>query len=123
VEHESVAKTLDYAIDDWCIAQMAKMLNKPQDYKEYIKRAQYWKNVHNNQNGFMQARDNGGWYTPFEPTEINNNYTEGNAWQYSFLVPQDVEGLIKSLGGKANFEAKLDELFSTNAKLKRPPAG
>lgn len=117
VEHESVAKTLDYAIDDWCIAQMAKMLNKPEDYKEYIKRAQYWKNVHNNQNGFMQARDNGGWYTPFEPTEINNNYTEGNAWQYSFLVPQDVEGLIKSLGGKAKFEAKLDELFSTNAKL------
>ncbi|GGH04916.1 GH92 family glycosyl hydrolase [Mucilaginibacter phyllosphaerae] len=117
VEHESVSKTLDYAFDDWCIAQMAKMLNKPQDYAEYIKRAQYWKNVHNNQNGFMQARDNGGWYTPFEPTEINNNYTEGNAWQYSFLVPQDVEGLAKSLGGKVAFEAKLDELFSTNAKL------
>ncbi|MBB5394371.1 GH92 family glycosyl hydrolase [Mucilaginibacter sp. AK015] len=117
VEHESVSKTLDYAFDDWCIAQMAKMLNKPQDYAEYIKRAQYWKNVHNNQNGFMQARDNGGWYTPFEPTEINNNYTEGNAWQYSFLVPQDLEGLIKSLGGKAGFETKLDELFSTNAPL------
>ncbi|RYU92276.1 hypothetical protein EWM62_02235 [Mucilaginibacter terrigena] len=117
VEHESVSKTLDYAYDDWCIAQMAKMLNKPQDYAEYIKRAQYWKNVHNNQNGFMQARDNGGWYTPFEPTEINNNYTEGNGWQYSFLVPQDVEGLINSLGGKANFERKLDELFSTSAPL------
>ncbi|MFD0764967.1 GH92 family glycosyl hydrolase [Mucilaginibacter lutimaris] len=117
VEHESVAKTLDYAIDDWCIAQMAKMLNKPDDYAEYIKRAQYWKNVHNNQNGFMQARDNGGWYTPFEPTEINNNYTEGNAWQYSFLVPQDVEGLAKSLGGKQALENKLDELFSTTAKL------
>ncbi|MBD1391921.1 GH92 family glycosyl hydrolase [Mucilaginibacter glaciei] len=117
VEHESVSKTLEYAYDDWCIAQMAKMLNKPQDYSEYIKRAQYWKNVHNNQNGFMQARDNGGWYEPFEPTEINSNYTEGNAWQYSFLVPQDVEGLIKSMGGKLNFELKLDELFSTNAKL------
>jgi putative alpha-1,2-mannosidase len=117
VEHESVSKTLDYAYDDWCIAQMAKMLNKPQDYAVYIKRAQYWKNVFNNQNGFMQARDNGGWYTPFEPTEINNNYTEGNAWQYSFLVPQDVQGLMKSMGGKAAFEQKLDELFSTNAKL------
>jgi putative alpha-1,2-mannosidase len=117
VEHESVSKTLDYAFDDWCIAQMAKMLNKPTEYAVYIKRAQYWKNVHNNQNGFMQARDNGGWYTPFEPTEINSNYTEGNAWQYSFLVPQDVEGLIKSLGGKSAFESKLDELFSTNAKL------
>lgn len=98
VEHESVSKTLEYAYDDWCIAQMAKMLNKPQDYTEYIKRAQYWKNVHNNENAFMQARDNGSWYAPFEPTEINNNYTEGNAWQYSFLVPQDVEGLIKAMG-------------------------
>lgn len=117
VEHESVAKTLDYAIDDWCIAQMAKMLNKPQDYAEYIKRAQYWKNVHNNQNGFMQARENGGWYTPFEPTEINNNYTEGNAWQYCFLVPQDVEGLANSLGGTNKLEVKLDELFTTTSKL------
>jgi putative alpha-1,2-mannosidase len=116
-EHESVAKTLDYAYDDWCIAQMAKMLNKPQDYAEYIKRAQYWKNVYNDQNGFMQARANGGWYMPFEPTEINNNYTEGNAWQYSFLVPQDIEGLINRMGGKENFEAKLDELFTTSAKL------
>jgi putative alpha-1,2-mannosidase len=117
VEHESVSKTLDYAYDDWCIAQMAKMLNKPQDYAEYIKRAQYWKNVHNNQNGFMQARDNGGWYAPFDATEINNNYTEGNGWQYSFLVPQDVEGLITSLGGRDNFENKLDELFTADAKL------
>jgi putative alpha-1,2-mannosidase len=117
VEHESVSKTLEYAYDDWCIAQMAKMLNKAQDYSEYIKRAQYWKNVYNNENGFMQARDNGSWYAPFEPTEINNNYTEGNSWQYSFLVPQDVEGLIKAMGGKLNFEIKLDELFSTNAKL------
>ncbi|MBL4678483.1 MAG: GH92 family glycosyl hydrolase [Mucilaginibacter sp.] len=117
VEHESAAKTLDYAIDDWCIAQMAKMLNKPEDYKTYIKRAQYWKNLHNNQNGFMQARENGGWYVPFEPTEINNNYTEGNAWQYSFLVPQDVEGLAKSLGGADKLEKKLDELFTTTSKL------
>ncbi|MBK0378851.1 GH92 family glycosyl hydrolase [Mucilaginibacter segetis] len=117
VEHESVSKTLEYAYDDWCIAQMAKMLNKPQDYAVYIKRAQYWKNVFNNQNNFMQARDNGGWYTPFEPTEINNNYTEGNAWQYSFLVPQDVQTLEKKMGGKLGFEIMLDELFSTSAKL------
>lgn len=116
-EHESVSKTLEYAYDDWCIAQMAKMLNKPADYAEYIKRAQYWKNVFNNENQFMQARDNGGWYTPFEPTEINNNYTEGNGWQYTFLVPQDVDGLAKAMGGRLGLEMKLDELFSTNAKL------
>ena len=116
-EPESVSKTLEYAFDDWCIAQMAKMLNKPDDYKEYIQRAQYWKNNYNNQNGFMQARANGGWFGPFEPTEINNNYTEGNAWQYSFLAPQDIEGLAARMGGKAAFEAKLDELFTTESKL------
>lgn len=116
-EHESVSKTLEYAYDDWCIAQMAKMLNKPQDYAEFIKRAQYWKNVFNDQNGFMQARVDGGWYAPFDPTDINNNYTEGNAWQYSFLVPQDVEGLIGRMGGRDKFEAKLSELFTTDAKL------
>jgi putative alpha-1,2-mannosidase len=116
-EHESVSKTLEYAYDDWCIAQMAKMLNKPNDYAEFIQRAQYWKNLYNDQNGFMQARVDGGWYTPFDPADINNNYTEGNAWQYSFLVPQDVEGLINRMGGKDKFEAKLDELFTTTSKL------
>ncbi|MDB5110263.1 MAG: hypothetical protein JWR67_1377, partial [Mucilaginibacter sp.] len=116
-EAESVSKTLEYAYDDWCIAQMAKMLNKQQDYVEYIQRAQYWKNMYNNQNGFMQARVNGGWYTPFEPTEVNRNFTEGNSWQYTFLVPQDVEGLIGQMGGKENFTTKLNELFTTNSKL------
>jgi len=116
-EHESVSKTLEYAYDDWCIAQMAKMLNKPQDYAEFIKRAQNWKNVYNDQNGFMQARVNGGWFGPFEPTDINYNYTEGNSWQYSFLVAEDVDGLVKRLGGRDKFETKLDELFTTNAKL------
>jgi len=116
-EPESVSKTLEYAIDDWCIAQMAKMLNKPDDYKIFIQRAQYWKNNYNNQNGFMQARTNGGWYAPFEPTDINSNYTEGNSWQYSFLAPQDVETLADRMGGKIAFEAKLDELFTTNSKL------
>ncbi len=116
-EAESVSKTLEYAYDDWCIAQMAKMMNKPADYTEYIQKAQYWKNVFNNQNGFMQARVNGGWYTPFEPTEINRNYTEGNSWQYTFLAPQDVEGLISAMGGKDKFDAKLNELFTTASKL------
>jgi putative alpha-1,2-mannosidase len=116
-EHESVSKTLEYAFDDWCIAQFAKMLGKQQDYVEYIQRSQYWKNQYNNQNGFMQARVNGGWYLPFEPTEVNNNYTEGNAWQYAFLVPHDEETLMAKMGGKEKFEAKLDELFTTQNKL------
>ena len=116
-EHESVSKTLEYAYDDWCVAQMARMLNHQQDYGVYSKRAQYWKNIFNKDNAFMQARTNGGWFTPFAPTDINNNYTEGNAWQYTFFVPHDVEGLISRMGGASNFEAKLDELFTTTAKL------
>ncbi|UEG55213.1 GH92 family glycosyl hydrolase [Mucilaginibacter daejeonensis] len=116
-ESESVSKTLEYAYDDYCIAQMAKMMGRNEDHDTYSKRAQYWKNVFNEQNGFMQARVNGSWYTPFYPTEVNNNYTEGNAWHYSFFVPQDVEGLMNSLGGREKFEAKLDELFTTTDKL------
>jgi putative alpha-1,2-mannosidase len=116
-EPESVSKTLEYTIDDWCIAQMAKMMNRPDDYSTFIQRAQYWKNNFNRSNGFMQARADGGWYTPFDPREINNNYTEGNAWQYSFLAPQDVETLADEMGGKAGFGAKLDELFTTDSKL------
>lgn len=116
-EHESVSKTLEYAIDDWCIAQMAKMMNKPRDYSDFIKRAQYWKNLYDNQTGFMRARVNGGWFAPFLPTDVNNHYTEGNSWQYSFLVPQDVDGLIDHMGGKEKFEAKLEELFTTTDKL------
>jgi predicted alpha-1,2-mannosidase len=115
-EPESVSKTLEYAYDDWCIAQMAKMLGKQLDYSIYIQRAQNWKNVYNSQTGFMQARNNGTWHAPFDATEINKHYTEGNAWQYAFAVPHDVQGLIKSMGGKANFEIKLNELFTTTAK-------
>jgi putative alpha-1,2-mannosidase len=116
-ENESVSKTLEYAIDDWCIAQMAKGLGKENDYAEYIQRAQYWKNVFNDQHDFMEARTNGGWYQPFDPYEINDNYTEGNAWQYAFLVPQDVEGLKARMGGEDKFEKKLSELFTTSSKL------
>lgn len=116
-EKESVSKTLEYAYDDWCIAQMAKMLGEQKDYETYIQRAQNWKNVFNAQTGFMQTRVNGGWHTPFDPYEINDNYVEGNAWQYAFYVPQDVEGLINKLGGIDKFSAKLEEMFTTTGAL------
>ncbi|WP_214070689.1 GH92 family glycosyl hydrolase [Mucilaginibacter sp. dw_454] len=116
-DKESVSKTLEYAYDDWCIAQFAKMLNKPVDYNEYIQRAQYWKNVQDKETGFVRPRINGAWLTPFDPNEISHNYVEGNAWQYSFLAPQDVNGLITRMGGKASFSAKLNELFTTTAPL------
>lgn len=111
-EHESVSKTLEYAYDDWCIAQMALILNKQTDYKYFIERSQYWKNLFNHQNKFIQPKKNGSWLQPFDPREVNNNYTEANGWQYTFFVPQDINGMIEYYGGKDSFEAKLDELFN-----------
>lgn len=113
-EHESVSKTLEYAYDDWCIGQFAKLLNNQDDYLNYDRRSQYWKNVFDPATGFMRPRKNGGWLAPFEPREVNNNFTEGNSWQYSFFVPQDVPGLIEKMGGPEAFDKKLDELFSSS---------
>jgi predicted alpha-1,2-mannosidase len=115
-EHESVSKTLEYAYDDWCIAQMAKLLNKKQDYDYFMKRSQSWKNVFDWNTGFMRPKKNGGWDKPFDPKEINNNFTEGNSWQYSFFVPQDIPGMIEAYGGPQKFEAKLDEMFNSESK-------
>lgn len=116
-EKESVSKTLEYAYDDWCIAQMAKMLKHDQDYAEYIQRAQNWKNVYNKQSGFVQTRTNGTWLSPFKPSDVDDNFTEGNAWQFSFSVPQDVNGLISMMGGKENLENKLDALFAASSEM------
>jgi predicted alpha-1,2-mannosidase len=113
-ESESVSKTLEYAYDDWTIAQMAKAMNKEDDYKTYIQRAQYYKNVFDPETQFMRGRFRNTWFAPFDPYEVNFNYTEANAWQYSFYVPQDISGFINLLGGKEKLEAQLDELF--NAK-------
>ncbi len=115
-EHESVSKTLEYAYDDWCIAQMASILNKKEDYEYFMKRSQSWKNVFDWNTGFMRPKKNGGWDKPFDPKEINNNYTEGNSWQYSFFVPQDIPGMIEAYGGNDKFEAKLDEMFNSESK-------
>jgi predicted alpha-1,2-mannosidase len=115
-EHESVSKTVEYAYDDWCIAQMAKILNKKADYDYFMKRSQSWKNVFDWTTGFMRPKKNGGWDKPFDPREINNNFTEGNSWQYSFFVPQDIQGMVEAYGGPEQFEAKLDEMFNSESK-------
>lgn len=115
-EHESVSKTLEYAYDDWCIAQMAQLLNKQEDYQYFMKRSQNWKNIFDWETGFMRPKKNGGWDKPFDPREVNNNFTEGNSWQYSFFVPQDIYGMIEAYGGKEKFEAKLDEMFNSESK-------
>jgi predicted alpha-1,2-mannosidase len=115
-DHESVSKTLEYAYDDWCIAQMAQILNKHEDYQYFMKRSQNWKNIFDWNTGFMRPKKNGGWDKPFDPREVNNNFTEGNSWQYSFFVPQDIPGMIEAYGGPEQFEAKLDELFNSESK-------
>ena len=110
-EHESVSKTLEYAFDDWCVAQVALELGHMEEYQEFMTSSQYWKNVLDPETKFMRARLNGRWFSPFDPREVNNNYTEANSWQYSFFVPQDIPGLIEALGGPEAFEARLDALF------------
>jgi predicted alpha-1,2-mannosidase len=115
-EHESVSKTLEYAYDDWCIAQMAKILGKEEDHNYFMRRSQSWKNTFDPETGFMRPKKNGGWLNPFEPREVNNNFTEGNSWQYTFFVPQDISGLIKMMGGNVKFEKKLDDLFSASTQ-------
>jgi predicted alpha-1,2-mannosidase len=115
-ESESVSKTLEYAYDDWTMAQMAKDLGKESDYKTYSERAQYYKNVFDPSTQFMRGRFRNTWFAPFDPYEVNFNYTEANSWQYSFYVPQDISGFTKLLGGKQQLENQLDKLFSANDK-------
>lgn len=115
-EHESVSKTVEYAYDDWCIAQMAQILGKKEDYHYFMKRSQNWKNIFDWNTTFMRPKKNGGWFSPFDAKEINNNYTEGNSWHYSFFVPQDIYGMIEAYGGETKFEAKLDEMFNSESK-------
>jgi len=111
-EHESVSKTLEYAYDDWCIAQVAARLDNQNDYRHYMDRSNAWRNLLDPETSLMRPRKNGGWLTPFEPREVNNHFTEGNSWQYSFFVPQDVSGMIEAMGGNQAFESKLDALFT-----------
>lgn len=116
MEHESVSKTLEYAYDDWCIAQYAKAIGKDDVYQEFIKRSQYYKNLMD-PNGFMHAKMNGGYLQPFDPTEVNNHYTEANCWQYSTYVPHDFSTYIDLLGGTATAERFLDSLFGASSNM------
>ncbi len=115
-EHESVSKNLEYAYNAWCIAQFAKALKEDSIAALYYQYAQHYKNIFNPGNGFMQAKRNQQFNEPFNPSEVNFNFTEANSWQYSFYVPHDLSGLIELHGGPRKLEAKLDELFSTNSE-------
>lgn len=110
IDNESVSKTLEYAYDDWCIAQMAEMAGDTATARTYWIRSQSWQNIIDS-NGFAHAKRNGGWVTPFDPTEVNNHFTEANSWQYSTYVPHDIDAWVKHIGGKDKAITFLDSLF------------
>lgn len=116
-EGESVSKTLEYAYDDWCIAQLANGLGDEKVYEAFTKRAQYYKNIYDDATGFFRGKSNGCFVTPFNPTQVNFMLTEANTWQYNFFVPQDINTHIELLGGDVGYEDKLDTLFNTSANL------
>jgi predicted alpha-1,2-mannosidase len=110
----SVSTTLEYAYDDWCIAQLAKKLGKRNVYDTFLKRSQNWRNVFDKSTGFMRPRMNDGSFRKdFDPLSTNNQgFIEGNAWNFSLFVPQDPENMIRLMGGKERFVAHLDSLFT-----------
>ncbi len=114
VHKESVNLTLDAAYGDWCIAQIAKLLGKEDVVKEFSRRADNYKNLFDAETGFMRAKYMNGEFRPdFSPTSWGRDYTEGSAWQNSFAVPHDMEGLAELYGGKEKLIEKIDELFAT----------
>ena len=120
-EPEAASKTVEYAYDDWTIARMAQKMGRKDIAARFDKRAGYWRNSFDVKTGWLRARkSDGSFRTPFNPTAINygSDYTEGNAWQYSWFVPQDQAALFKVLGGDAKVVAKLDAMFDfDNSKL------
>ena len=115
-DRESVSKVLEYAYDDWCIAQVARLLGETEDYERYTARAQSYRNVFDRRSGFMRPRSNGNWLEPFDPREVTFAFTEANSWQYTFFVPHDVSGLIELMGGRRRFAGKLDQLFAADTQ-------
>lgn len=120
-EPEAASKTVEYAFDDWTIARMARAMGRADIADTFDKRAAYWRNSFDTKTGWLRARKaDGSFRTPFDPTAINygSDYTEGNAWQYSWFAPQDQAGLFKILGGDAKAIAKLDAMFDfDNSKV------
>lgn len=116
-ESESVSKTLEYAYDDWCIAMMAKEMGNDSLYREFIQRAQYYKNIYDPETGFFRPKINSTFIKPFDPREVNFHLTEANTWQYNFYVPHDISGHIAQMGSESKYISMLDELFGSDSEM------
>ena len=119
IQTQSVSITLEQAFDDWCVAQLAKRLGKEKDYNHFMKRSAFYRNLFNSKTGFFQPKnDKGEWIEPFDPYKYGANggypFTEGNAWQYFWSVPQNIPDLISLTGGNKAFVAKLDTFFTVS---------
>ena len=120
-EGEAASKTLEYAFDDWTIARMAQAMGRGDIAAQFLHRAANWRNAYDPATGFMRARRrDGSFRTPFDPAAsgYGTDYTEGNAWQYSWYVPQDVAGLARAHGGAARLLAQLDQVFEARVDPK-----
>ena len=120
----SVSQGLEFAYNDWLIAQMMKEHNRKDLYDKYMELSRNYRNYFDPETKLMRGRlSDGSWITPFDPASVQrpSNYVEGNAWQWAWFVPQDVEGLMELVGGQKSFEAHLDTLFTTSSELTRDP--
>lgn len=120
-EHESVAKGLEYAYDDWCIATIAEAAGDTAGVAEFTKKGKAYKEYFDPVTRFMRGKDaKGKWHEPFSPYSSNHredDYCEGTAWQWTWFVPHDVEGLVELMGGREAFIEKLDSLFTADSRL------
>lgn len=121
LRHENVAYELEYDLADWALAQVARRMGKDDDYKRFLSRSRQYKNLFDPTTRFIRPKDaKGNWRTPFDPIRQvagGDDYCEGNAWQYTFLVPHDIEGLIDCFGSKQALISKLDSLFTVTGDL------
>lgn len=120
----SVSQGLEFAYNDWLIAQMMKEHNRKDLYDKYMELSRNYQNYFDPETKLMRGRlSDGSWITPFDPVSVQrpSNYVEGNAWQWAWFVPQDVEGLMELVGGQKYFEAHLDTLFTTSSELTGDP--
>jgi len=120
---ESVTITLEYAYDDWCVAQMAKALGKNEDYQFFLNRSKAYKHLFDPKTGFMRGKSEDGksWNEPFDAKHSNHrehtDYTEGNAWQHSWFVPHNVDDFISLHGSNEVFTKRLEQLFTESSEI------